>query len=1066
MPVVEGGHQPDVLAEQHAVAEHVTGHVADADDGEVLALGVHAQLAEVPLDRLPGAAGGDAHALVVVPGAAAGRERVTEPEAVRLGDLVGDVGERRGALVGRDDEVGVVLVVPYDVRGVHDLTADQIVGDVQQTRDERLVAGDALRQPRVAVHRRVRQPLADEPALGADRHDDGVLHHLRLDQAEHLRTEVLAPVRPAQTTARHLAEAQVDALDARRVHPDLVRRARRRQVRDGLRVELHRQVGVRLPVAVPLVVVRAQRRLDDGEERPQDAVLVQARDLVQRAVQLLQQPVGQLGAGPLPLRRHPRLEEADQQPGGVDVVGEGVLHVRLAERRAGLPQVLGVRPQHHRLAPVQAGPQHQLVEVVALRTAGPHRREGVLEPLARVVAVHPLGDAQPEVVDPGGGAVGAAQLVRPLVDDLDAETVQHRQDLGQGDRLTRAVDLEAALVGARADRLVQADLEVLAALRRQLLQVLEVGDRAARRVVGLVALGEGVVVAAQQLGGALLADLGGQRLGKAVGPGAGGLDQPRLDALGVGVGQVRQGGAGFDPDDEVQPGEDRLGVPGGEVDAGAAQFLLEDVDQAQPYAGGVAVARQVDQRREVAPVLVLAQVQPQPAALLEVQHAGDDGLELVHARLEQLVARVGLQDLEQVAAVVAVRGEARGVQHLGDLAADDRHPAYGLGVRGRGEQAEEAALADDVALGVELLDAHVVEVRGAVHGGTAVRLGQDQQPVLAGLGAGVLGEPVERRGDGVAVVALAVRRVGAQDAEAGAGHGGQHVLLDAGLAGDRGQLVLAEAEEGEVVGGQPAQQLAGLVDLLVAQVVGGRLGGQLVGDAQRGVAHLLPVLDGLPHVGQHPQQIGGDLLEVGAVRLPVDLDVDPRLDQRVVRQVPALAVPRLVLAGPAVRVARVVEDLDQLAGHVTADDHLRVDHHMDAAALTRQLVGDRVDQEGHVVGDDLDHGVAAGPAVLLDRRGVHPDVRGALRPVLGQPVVGERGAEDVHRVAAGQVLRRGVQVVALEVSQEGVRVETLHRCLSPGRAAFSDPGRPREQLGLGFVQLGLHVLWLLSRAVA
>ena len=101
--------------QQHAVAEHVAGHVADADDGEVLGLGVDAQLAEVALDRLPGAAGGDAHRLVVVADRAAGGEGVAEPEAVRLGDVVGDVGEGRGALVGGDDQVGVVAVVPDDV---------------------------------------------------------------------------------------------------------------------------------------------------------------------------------------------------------------------------------------------------------------------------------------------------------------------------------------------------------------------------------------------------------------------------------------------------------------------------------------------------------------------------------------------------------------------------------------------------------------------------------------------------------------------------------------------------------------------------------------------------------------------------------------------------------------------------------------------------------------------------------------------------------------------------------------------------------------------------------------
>ncbi|HVD63963.1 MAG TPA: hypothetical protein VNC14_06690, partial [Lapillicoccus sp.] len=59
--MVVGGDEPDVLAEQHAVAEDVAGHVADADDGEVLGLGVVAHLTEVPFDGFPGALGGDAH---------------------------------------------------------------------------------------------------------------------------------------------------------------------------------------------------------------------------------------------------------------------------------------------------------------------------------------------------------------------------------------------------------------------------------------------------------------------------------------------------------------------------------------------------------------------------------------------------------------------------------------------------------------------------------------------------------------------------------------------------------------------------------------------------------------------------------------------------------------------------------------------------------------------------------------------------------------------------------------------------------------------------------------------
>ena len=102
--------------QQHAVAEHVAAHVADADHGEVLGLGVDAHLAEVPLDRFPRTFGGDAHRFVVVANGSAGRERVAQPEAVGLGDLVGDVGKRCGAFVGGHHQVGVVAVAPHDSR--------------------------------------------------------------------------------------------------------------------------------------------------------------------------------------------------------------------------------------------------------------------------------------------------------------------------------------------------------------------------------------------------------------------------------------------------------------------------------------------------------------------------------------------------------------------------------------------------------------------------------------------------------------------------------------------------------------------------------------------------------------------------------------------------------------------------------------------------------------------------------------------------------------------------------------------------------------------------------------
>ena len=106
--VVERRDQPGVLGAQQSVAEDVAGHVADAHAGEVLRLAVEAALAEVALHGDPGSASGDPHRLVVVADRAAGGEGVAEPEPVVLGDAVGDVGERRGALVRGDHEVGVV----------------------------------------------------------------------------------------------------------------------------------------------------------------------------------------------------------------------------------------------------------------------------------------------------------------------------------------------------------------------------------------------------------------------------------------------------------------------------------------------------------------------------------------------------------------------------------------------------------------------------------------------------------------------------------------------------------------------------------------------------------------------------------------------------------------------------------------------------------------------------------------------------------------------------------------------------------------------------------------------
>ena len=69
---------------------------------------------------------------MVVAGRAAGREGVVEPETVLGCDSIGEIGEGRRALVGGDDEIGIVVVMAHDVVGRDHLLVGEIVGDVEQ----------------------------------------------------------------------------------------------------------------------------------------------------------------------------------------------------------------------------------------------------------------------------------------------------------------------------------------------------------------------------------------------------------------------------------------------------------------------------------------------------------------------------------------------------------------------------------------------------------------------------------------------------------------------------------------------------------------------------------------------------------------------------------------------------------------------------------------------------------------------------------------------------------------------------------------------------------------------
>ena len=154
-----------------------------------------------------------------------------------------------------------------------------------------------------------------------------------------------------------------------------------------------------------LEVIGAGRREQQAEEAPQDAVLVEARHVVEGAGDLSDECRLLTRIDLLRVEAH--LEEVDEQPHDVDVRGQRGRDVGLAERRTDLAQVRGIGPEHDDLAPGQAGGQDEPVEGVALHPAGAHRSERFLERLAHAdgfeVVLGPV--PQSEVIDPGARTI-------------------------------------------------------------------------------------------------------------------------------------------------------------------------------------------------------------------------------------------------------------------------------------------------------------------------------------------------------------------------------------------------------------------------------------------------------------------------------------------------------------------------------------------------------------------------------------------------------------------------------------------------------------------------------------
>ncbi len=540
-----------------------------------------------------------------------------------------------------------------------------------------------------------------------------------------------------------------------------------------------------------------------------------------------------------------------------------VLDERLRQRKADLPQVLGIGAQHHDLVRRHPRHNHQPVEVVVLDLAAENAAKRVLEDLIQCVDLdHGVGGRShhAEVVYPDRAHGKRRDAMRMLVEHLQPHVLQHRQAVRERHRRTQMEDLETKHARCRLEGQVKTHAQGL--LGGQFRHHFDIGHRRARRDFLAVSRRKRVAELAMQFVAARLARGLDQRVTQVIVPAPRRGHQARLHLAHVEVGNFPGSGAHGDLDAR-QPGFGQVDV---ELRAAPVERFGENRLPLLAQFGRVVFAWRVDEARQETLERIAPHEQPEPLALSQMEDRHRRTQQIFLGGLEQLVTRIVRENVDERLAGMAAGCQACARDDFGGLAPEERNVDRVGAVSGRGEEAQEAILAGHVALGVEALDRDVVEIARAMHGGTCGGLGDDQKfrppRVRAHLGR----QRGKTRRD---VLARAL----AQDAHARAGHDLQCVL-----AVHRHEFVAAIAQEREVIVGEPAQEGASLLEFLGWNRR--RALFDFRDNTQHLVEHALPVGNRQPHVTQHAGHVRGQRLQLRGIGDAVDFDVDKRFALR------------------------------------------------------------------------------------------------------------------------------------------------------------------------------------------
>ncbi len=444
-------------------------------------------------------------------------------------------------------------------------------------------------------------------------------------------------------------------------------------------------------------------------------------------------------------------------------------------------------------------------------------------------------------------------------------------------------------------------------------------------------------------------------------------------------------------DDELNAGQAILQEDRMELETVAAI----DVDQimADLFAHDrvVAVTRDIDQHGGETAKPVETRNGAHPRTFAKRQDQFGIGRQAFNIDLEQLVARIFFQHVDERLARMVLAVEAEMLDDRIGLGTDERDARDRTRIGDRGEEADQAQFADGLALRPENLHADIIEIGAAMHQRKRVRLGDDQR--LAAVEE--IGH-FARRHRVVAILAQNADLVIVKDAERFLDRN-QFALVALALEGQ-----FAKAEKDETVVAQPFEKRDRFRHRRVARHFVHAL---VIGDGPiEALQHRLPVADGGANLPQHTLDRGGQVgLGLLVEGRKMDLHQADALDALGRRKLRCLAQN---------------DEFVLLAGNIQN----RMHDHENLAGMIVQLTHDGVEQERHIVvddGDDAHRATVAFDTVIDadDALALAPGVEGGIA-VTGRTV--ESGG-----IVSGQIFRRRPFEEKLREGRKRLRLSSL-----------------------------------------